>query len=446
MKSFETDWLGSETIFYNTNSKKADKNINNLIDFKNSKICNDGLYYYLKYGYCVFGNTIFSNIKFLNPSSKIEIDSAKIKIIKIDDHWESFKKYSNPQDIFEKISSYLDSNLEKYDKNIVIPTSSGYDSRLMNVLCKKKDKIFSCSYGVSENQENSHEVMIARELSKKLNTRHEFIKLNNYFDFENEWYNLYGPNIHLNGHYHFEFFRNLLDKFKFLQSSILISGIFGDVWSGKRSYESIEGPKDINKLSLSHDISIPEKFIKIKNNNNLEEEYYESNRKFINNAKYYPLLTCRLKINLINFLLRIPKQFGFKVISPFLSKEIINLILNLNPEELKNRKWQREYFKNKKLLFNLDKKNMEILNVLDLSTIKKYGFKELDVKILSNFIDKEYLEEINLLLKSISYPKEPKNFLNKLTNLFSKNKNRNISRLYGSYVILKPLEYYLKKI
>ena len=158
------------------------------------------------------------------------------------------------------------------------------------------------------------------------------------------------------------------------------------------------------------------------------------------------MLTCRLKINLINFLLRIPKQFGFKVISPFLSKEIINLILNLNPEELKNRKWQREYFKNKKLLFNLDKKNMEILNVLDLSTIKKYGFKELDVKILSNFIDKEYLEEINLLLKSISYPKEPKNFLNKLTNLFSKNKNRNISRLYGSYVILKPLEHYLKKI
>ena len=356
MQSFETDWLGSETIFYNTNSKKADKNINNLIDFKNSKICNDGLYYYLKYGYCVFGKTIFSDIKFLNPSSKIEIDSTKIKITKTDDHWESFKKYSNPQDIFEKISSYLDNHLEKYEKNIVIPTSSGYDSRLLNILCKKRDQIFSCSYGVSENQEYSHEVMIARELSKKLNTRHEFIKLNNFFDLENEWHNLYGPTVHLNGQYHFEFFRNLLAKFKFLQSSILISGIFGDVWAGKRSYESIEGPEDINKLSLSHDISIPEKFIKIKKNINLEEEYYESNRKFINDIKYYPLLTCRLKINLINFLLRVPKQFGFKVISPFLSKEIINLILNLNPEELKNRRWQKEYFKNKQLLFNFDKK------------------------------------------------------------------------------------------
>ena len=89
---------------------------------------------------------------------------------------------------------------------------------------------------------------------------------------------------------------------------------------------------------------------------------------------------------------------------------------------------------------------MQILNVLDLSTIKKYGFKELDIKVLSNFIDKEYLEEINLLLKSISYPKEPKNFLNKLSNLFFRNKNRNISRLYGSYVILKSLEYFLKKI
>ena len=59
MQSFETDWLGSESIYYNIKSNKIDKNINNLIDFKNSKICNDGLYYYLKYGYCVFGKTIF---------------------------------------------------------------------------------------------------------------------------------------------------------------------------------------------------------------------------------------------------------------------------------------------------------------------------------------------------------------------------------------------------
>ena len=63
---------------------------------------------------------------------------------------------------------------------------------------------------------------------------------------------------------------------------------------------------------------------------------------------------------------------------------------------------------------------MQNINVLGLSTIKKYGFKELDIKLLSNFIEKEYLEEINLLLNSISYPKEPKNFLDKLNNLISK--------------------------
>ena len=130
---------------------------------------------------------------------------------------------------------------------------------------------------------------------------------------------------------------------------MLISGIFGDVWSGKRDFEPIERPEDIHKLSLSHSISIPEKFIKIKKENNLEEQYFEENRKFINDSKYFPLLVCRLKINLINFLLKVPKHFGFKVISPFLSKEIVNLILNLDPEEIKNRKWQKEYFQKKEL-------------------------------------------------------------------------------------------------
>ena len=119
MQSFETDWLGSESIYYNTKSNKIDKNINNLIDFKNLKICNDGLYYYLKYGYCVFGKTIFSDIKFLDHSSKIKTDNTQIKITKKDDHWESFKKYTNPQEIFEKISFYLDNHLEKYEKKLL---------------------------------------------------------------------------------------------------------------------------------------------------------------------------------------------------------------------------------------------------------------------------------------------------------------------------------------
>ena len=57
--------------------------------------------------------------------------------------------------------------------------------------------------------------MVAKELSKKLNTRHEFIKLNNFFDLEDEWYKLYGPTTHLNGHYQIEFFKNLLNKFEF---------------------------------------------------------------------------------------------------------------------------------------------------------------------------------------------------------------------------------------
>ena len=37
MKTFETDWLGSESIYFNIKSKKIDKNINNLIDFKKLK-------------------------------------------------------------------------------------------------------------------------------------------------------------------------------------------------------------------------------------------------------------------------------------------------------------------------------------------------------------------------------------------------------------------------
>ena len=99
----------------------------------------------------------------------------------------------------------MDNHLENTKKKLLYQQVAG---RLTAIKYSLYERIkYSCSYGTSENQEYSHEVVIARELSKKLNTRHEFIELNNFFDLENEWYKLYGPTTHLNGHYHIEFLK-----------------------------------------------------------------------------------------------------------------------------------------------------------------------------------------------------------------------------------------------
>ena len=446
MKIFQTDWLASETVFYNTENFKISNNVNDVINWDNVQIDYQALYNYLTYGYCVFGRTIVKNVLFLEANTQIKLSKEGLKLKIVEDDWEMFGNYIKPEKVLDEISKKLNDDLKGYKGNIVIPTSGGYDSRLLNYLCKKKKQIFSCSYGNSKNQKNSSEVQIAKNLSKKLNTKHEFIELKNYHKYDTQCYKMYGCLTHLNANYHIEFFNNLLIKFPYLKNSICISGIYGDLWSGKHLFEKISHPDNLYKLGITHNVSIEDKYIKLKRQIDYRDEYFENNKKLLENVKYYPVLAARQKMVLINFLLKVPQSLGFDVKSPFLSKKIVNLMLNLDTKQRENRKWQVDFFKKNELIFTKKELKCDVLNVLELDTIKKYQPENLNISILGHFIDKKFLAYINNVLINISYPREPITVFDKIYNKLSTRRHRMISKAINCYLILKPLEFFLKKL
>ena len=60
---------------------------------------------------------------------------------------------------------------------VVIPTSGGYDSRLLNLLVDDRSRIRAFTYGTSDDQKASLEVVRAAALSRTLGTRWQHIPL-----------------------------------------------------------------------------------------------------------------------------------------------------------------------------------------------------------------------------------------------------------------------------
>lgn len=59
---FKTDWLASKSVFYNKKTKKISYNINDVIDWINFSIDQEGLYLYVLFGYSILGKTPIKNV------------------------------------------------------------------------------------------------------------------------------------------------------------------------------------------------------------------------------------------------------------------------------------------------------------------------------------------------------------------------------------------------
>ncbi len=144
------------------------------------------------------------------------------------------------------------SNIEsKIDGDIILPTSGGYDSRILNYFIKDKNRIRSFTYGISEDQSKSTEVVHAKRISEIYNTKWEQIELNEYHKYIDKWFDIYGFSTHLHGMYHIEFYNKILKKYRFNNPTFL-SGIFGDIWAGSIQYKDINNYTDIINLGYTH--------------------------------------------------------------------------------------------------------------------------------------------------------------------------------------------------
>jgi asparagine synthetase B (glutamine-hydrolysing) len=393
MNNLSTDWLASSPVFYNEKTKTASKNINDVIDISNLEFDMEGLKLFLDFGYCVFERTPVKNVKFLPPNSSIETADKNLKIYSEDD------ELNFPQLLEEEVVELIRNKIEKWEESfsgdILIPTSGGFDSRMLNVLVKDKKRILSCTYGISRNQMSSREIVYARKLSKILGTRWMPVQLGDFHNYLQEWNSLYGIATHAHGMYHIEFFRKIASKNNITHLPSVLSGILGDAWAGNVNISEINSPDQIWKLGYTHGVHADSEQLLFKPKSTPIEEFFEKEKDNMKDERYRIILMARKKIILLSMLLRVPELLGMKAWSPFVDKEVVLAMLNLPQQRRTDRKWQVDFFRKNNVYIEDLKMSWSRQNILDYKGLRNVPLKPLDVNKLKELFKQEYIEWIN---------------------------------------------------
>ena len=197
----DNDWLGSIPIYYNPVAK-----IVSTLPLKCSRdkgVDSEGLLYYLQNGFASFGKTYRKDVYQMTYCSTL-IVNEKINLVQRKDPalmLINTKEKYNETEAINAIKQYINNGEDKVKNKIIVPTSGGNDSRLLNALINDKKRILSYTYGVSKNSESCFQVLYAKELSKRLKTKWKEIKFGNFWSEMNPWFRLYGQATHLHGMY-----------------------------------------------------------------------------------------------------------------------------------------------------------------------------------------------------------------------------------------------------
>lgn len=443
-----TDWLASRPVFYNEATGKVSSNINEVIDFGNLEFHPEGLRNYLAFGYSVFEQTPVRHVKFLRHSSRlIRGSDGKLNVICEDDPvlpW--VERRTREEDVIELLASHVNDWEDSNNGDICVPTSGGYDSRLLNILVRGKARIRSFSYGISGRQEQSYEVVYARELAKRLGTRWEQIPLGCFHRYFDEWERRFGVSTHAHGMYHIEFFRMIRERHPCLVH--LLSGIIGDAWAGSVVVPDIRSPDDVYEIGYTHGIHADPTRSRLPREQALLERFFEDHRTLLQSPLFRIVQAMRFKLILLSYLLIVPESLGFKPWSPFLIPEVALSMLALPPERRHGRAWQRDLFEHHGVDFEDMSFRVSRENSLDMQGLRKVPVPPLCEETLREIIVPAYVRWVNRVVcrhpllcewleRALSVPR-----VNGICRRLGISDRR--LEAYFAYVTLRPLETLLR--
>ena len=452
MKIFETDWINSNPVFYNEKTGKASHKVNDVIDWDNIEFHPEGFNNYLDFGYSVFEQTPIKNVKFLPPNARlIKNENGNLYIKRLKDpveDWIGIK--TSEEEIWDAIETSIQAWEKSVEGYIIIPTSGGYDSRILNYFIENKNRIRSFTYGVSNPQYESYEVINAKILAEKLNTWWKQIELGNFHNYFDEWNSLMGPSVHSHGMYQLEFFKGI--KKYVPNEAYLLSGILGDVWAGGKAIPPINSNKEVVKLSLSHGMHADSRQSLLNSLYELRDSYFAENQKKVSDPFWAVVESMRFKMILLSYLFTVPQRFNYTPWSPFLNFEIAIKMLSLPETRRKNRNWQVDFFKKTDICLEDIKIKRNYNNTLNYDATLKSELYPLETKLFKNIIRESYIEWINdrvlkrplpnkLSRKILGIPK----LGGGLKRLGFKSKDEFLEA-YCAYLTLKPIEYLLKRM
>ncbi len=390
-----SDWLASRNIFYNTRTNKISDNINELIDSRHIVFHPEGLCTYLDYGFCVFGMTPLEEIKMLEPNMTIyHDDEGGLVIDRLQDPFERyFDQTTTEADALDSLRISINNWVNQQKNQIILPLSGGFDSRIMLSMINDTDKVYAFTYGISERQEESMEVVYAKAVAERRQVRWEQINLSEFPQYIDKWDELFGISTHAHGMYHMEFYKKIRELVG--NNGSVMSGILGDLYAGSWRFEPLESYFDIPKLAITHGLCADSNHCLLKNEHDIEKSFFDKNKEKLRNENWRVLTAARMKISLLSYLLRTAENEGFNAWSPFLEESVVAKIMTLPWEKKNRRKWQVDYFRSNDLLAGEWGLNCTKDNDLDYVAFRDYSFEKLDYACLADLFEKEYIDRIN---------------------------------------------------
>ncbi|HMR18624.1 MAG TPA: hypothetical protein PKA53_04950 [Sphingobacterium sp.] len=442
-------WVGHRTVFYHELTGACGTNINDVIDYGNLELDSLGLAAYLDYGYCVFAHTPVKHVKFLLPHQSLIVLDGKVRVEDQPDSTLALLNQSaHEDDVLSMIEQHVNDWASSFDDDILIPTSGGFDSRLLNVVLKDKERIRAYTYGTSNDQNSSREVVYAQQLSRRLGTVWKRIDLGRFNSYQDDWFALFGCSVGAVGTYHLEFF-DKIHKLEGQREMHMLSGIIGDAWAGAVYVKPVNDVKEYKILGHTHQMTANSQQATGVDYRGLVEQVFDKQKDLLQDPKYRILTAMRTKMMLLQSLISVPEYYRYTGYSPFLGENIAMSMLNIPDERRANRVWQRDYFRRHNVLFEEEKHSFTYQNSLNYYALINHEIEPLDVRVLREAIHVEYINWINDQLQHIGRTQRifqnlmhtPK-VKGALKSLGFKNK---LMEAYFAYTTLKPIEKLLKK-
>lgn len=398
----ETDWLASSPVFYNEQTGEVSHTIGEVINWANVEIDAEGMRDYLDFGFAAFEQTPVRHVRFLRHSSRLWRGADNtLSIEYLEDPVEQWiGRETRESDVLGVLEERVRAWEDSHSREIVIPTSSGFDSRLLNLLVRDRARIRSFSYGISNAQDRSIEVQYARELSRALGTRWEWIRLGDFHQYLDEWDSLYGIATHSHGMYHLEFYSKLAQKAS--AGASVLSGIIGDAWAGSVSFPRVRTPDQLAVLAYTHGVRIDPHECLLTPGWVRREQYLAAKGEQLEHPLFRVVEAMRHKMILLSYLMRVPAHRGFVPWSPFLEIDVALSMLTLPEDRRRNRVWQREFFRKHGLHIDDRVADADRSNTLDLQGQRRHPVEPLSPMSLKGLVSPEYVAWVNQTLANLA--------------------------------------------
>jgi len=360
--TIRNDYAGSIPVFYSLRRYLSLSNIEPCVVFDSNTSANDfsfeNIYGFLKYSHFIWDETAYKHIYNMLPDSlyefdveKLSVNSKYLKTVRASSENVSLSDREVANKLYE-LNKYLVNRSLNWFEQIILPLSSGYDSRMIfsalteNV--ETKERLYCFTYGC----EGSVEVEAARRLTALFNVNWKQVELPLQFlrkDYLLKIYNVFGSSLHMHGMYQHEFFNEIAKTNVLKGNSCLTSGFMTGVPAGQHNkLLGIKNKEDrlseaMNKFSQSNFWTVEEleeiPVFKGKGYIEKAEERFRNAFDRFEGEIYQKSVMFDVWTRQRNFISYYPRtlEWCITTVSPHMTAEYANFFMSLSKRHLDNR-------------------------------------------------------------------------------------------------------------